>query len=349
MIYKRTILIAPTLFRSVVLSECTRKMSASGKYQVFVTRSDMPQTGIDLLKNECEVKLWNQPSPIPRNEFLKLVSSTNAIYCSLSDKIDKELLDAAGPGLKVVATISVGYDHIDVAECKKRGIKIGYTPDVLTDATAELTLALLLATSRRLPEAIHEARTGGWVSWAPTWMTGPGLAGATVGIVGFGRIGIAVAQRIKAFNTSRILYFNRSEKPEAKALGAVKVTFDELLEQSDFVICCSALVPETKEIFNKSAFEKMKKSAIFVNTSRGGTVDQDALIEALENNTIRAAGLDVTTPEPLPLDSPLFKLKNCIVLPHIGSASIEARNIMSELTAKNILAALKGTDMPAEL
>lgn len=210
-------------------------------------------------------------------------------------------------------------------------------------------LALLLSTSRNLPEAQHEARTGGWVSWAPTWMTGPGLAGATVGIVGFGRIGQAVGRRVKAFNTSKILYFNRSERPEAKEIGAEKVGFDELLTQSDFVICCAALVPETKEIFNKTAFEKMKKSAIFVNTSRGGTVDQDALIDALKNNKIRAAGLDVTTPEPLPLDSPLFKLENCVILPHIGSASIEARNTMSELTAQNILAALKGEVMPAEL
>lgn len=212
-----------------------------------------------------------------------------------------------------------------------------------------MQLALLLSTSRRLPEAQHEAKTGGWVSWAPTWMTGPGLAGSTVGIVGFGRIGQAVARRVKSFNTSRILYYNRTEKLEAKEIGAVKVNFDELLNQSDFVICCCALVPETKEIFNKAAFEKMKRTAIFINTSRGGTVDQDALIDALENHTIRAAGLDVTTPEPLPLDSQLFKLKNCIVLPHIGSASIEARNTMSELTANNILAALNGSYMPAEL
>ncbi|CAH2044152.1 unnamed protein product, partial [Iphiclides podalirius] len=264
-------------------------MSSTGKSMVYVTRSDMPHKGIELLKQHCDLKLWDQPSPVPRAEFLKSVVGANGIFCSLTDKIDKELLDTAGPGLKVVATISVGYDHIDVQECRKRGIKIGYTPDVLTDATAELTLALLLSTSRRLPEAQHEARTGGWVSWAPTWMTGPGLASSTVGIVGFGRIGQAVARRVKSFNTNRILYYNRSERPEAKETGAMK------------------------------------------------------------NKTIRAAGLDVTSPEPLPLDSPLFKLENCVVLPHIGSASIEARNTMSELTANNILAALNGHKMPAEL
>ncbi|CAG9564486.1 unnamed protein product [Danaus chrysippus] len=318
-------------------------------HKVFITRNDMPDVGVELLKKQCDVRKWEKASPIPRDEFLKSVAGVNGIYCTLNDKIDKELLDAAGPNLKVVGTISVGYDHIDTAECRTRGVRIGYTPNVLTDATAELTLALLLTTSRRLPEAQNEAKTGGWVSWAPTWMTGPGLAGSTVGIVGFGRIGQAVARRVRAFNTAKILYYNRSEKPEAKEIGACKVGFEELLTQSDFVICCAALVPETKEIFNKSAFEKMKPTAVFVNTSRGGTVDQGALIEALQNNTIRAAGLDVTTPEPLPLDNPLFKLKNCVVLPHIGSATIEARNVMSELTAKNILCALNGSDMPAEL
>ncbi|XP_013195552.1 glyoxylate reductase/hydroxypyruvate reductase [Amyelois transitella] len=343
MFYKSIVTVSSRLSRGIFL----RNMSS--EHKVYVTRSDMPECGVQLLQKECIVNMWNKPSPVPREDFLKNVVGSNGIYCSLTDKIDKAVLDAAGPGLKVVATISVGYDHIDVQECKKRGIRIGYTPDVLTDATAELTLALLLSTSRRLPEAIHEAKSGGWVSWAPTWMTGPGLADATVGIVGYGRIGQAVARRVKAFNTARILYFNRSERPEAKEVGAIKVSFDEILAQSDFIICCAALVPETKEIFNKSAFEKMKKTAIFINTSRGGTVDQNALIEALKSNTIRAAGLDVTTPEPLPLDSPLFKLKNCVVLPHIGSASIEARNTMSDLTARNILAALKGTEMPAEL
>lgn len=208
-------------------------------------------------------------------------------------------------------------------------------------------MALLLATSRRLPEAINEAKCGGWVSWAPMWMTGPGIAGATVGIFGFGRIGQAVGTRIKSFNPANIYYTSRRDIPNS--IGATRIDFDQLLKKSDFVICTSALVPETKGIFNKSAFGKMKPSAIFVNTSRGGLVDQDALTEALQNKTIGAAGLDVTTPEPLPLDSPLFKLKNCVVLPHIGSAAIETRNTMSILSANNILAALKCQIMPAEL
>ncbi|CAK1555551.1 unnamed protein product [Leptosia nina] len=271
----------------------------------------------------------------------------NALFVTIKEKIDGEVLDAAGPQLKVVATISVGHDHLDVAECRKRGIRVANTPELLTDATAELTLALLLCTSRRLPEALNAVRDGGWTKWSLTWMVGPGLADATVGIVGFGRIGQAVAKRIKPFQVARILYSNRSERPND--IGATRVTFDELLKESDFVICCIAFTPDSKEIFNRSAFEKMKKTAIFINTSRGGTVDQAALVEILKEGRIRAAGLDVTTPEPLPLDSPLLKLKNCVVLPHIGSATIEATNAIAEMTARNILAGLTGDRMPGEL
>lgn len=212
-----------------------------------------------------------------------------------------------------------------------------------------LQLALLLATSRRLPEAIKEAKNGGWVSWAPTWMTGPGLAGSTVGIVGFGRIGQAIARRVKAFNTAKILYFNRSQRPEGDEIGAVKVDFQTILKESDFIICSIALVPETIELFNAAAFKQMKRTAIFINTSRGATVNQEALIQALQSHTIRAAGLDVTTPEPLPLNNALLSMNNCVVLPHIGSATIETRDKMGVLTAQNIISALNSEPMPAEM
>lgn len=265
----------------------------------------------------------------------------------LTDKIDAEVLENA-PKLKVIATMSVGYDHLVLDEIKKRNIKIGYTPDILTDATAELTVALLLATSRRLLEANKEARTGGWKAWSPFWMCGPGLSGSTVGIVGFGRIGQEVAKRLKPFNVKKFLYYSRSEKSQNE-VGAQRVNFDDLLRDSDFVIATCALTPETKGIFNKDAFEKMKTTAVFINTSRGAIVDQNALIEALKLKKIWAAGLDVTTPEPLPLGSELFQLENCVILPHIGSAAIETRKEMAVLTARNILAALKGEKMPAEL
>lgn len=272
------------------------------------------------------------------------------MYCALTEKIDSELLDKAGPDLKVIGTISVGYDHIDLAECKKRGIRVGYTPDVLTDATAELTLALLLATSRRIIESHKEVFNGGWKSWAPSWMCGPGLKDSVVGIIGLGRIGHEVAKRIVPFKPKKIIYQNRSEKlAEAKEIGAERVDLDTLLIQSDFVIVCCALTPETSLLFNETNFAKMKSTAIFVNTSRGGIVDQNALYNALTSGTIYAAGLDVTTPEPLPLDSPLLTLPNCVILPHIGSADINTRIEMSKITAKNILSGLKGEQMIAEL
>ncbi|RZC42397.1 glyoxylate reductase/hydroxypyruvate reductase [Asbolus verrucosus] len=317
------------------------------RFSVYITR-EISEEALKLLSTTCDVTSWTGPDPVPRDELLKNIPNKDALFCLLTDKIDKEVLDKANK-LKVISTMSVGYDHLDVGEIKKRNIKIGYTPNILTDATAELTIALLLATSRRLLEASEEARKGGWQAWSPFWMCGPGLGGATVGIVGFGRIGQEVAKRIKPFNTKQILYFNRSVRKEANAIGALKVDLDELLTNSDFVIVCCALTSETKGIFNDEAFRKMKKSAVFINTSRGAVVDQDALVRALTNDEIWGAGLDVMTPEPLPLDHPLFKLKNCVILPHIGSACIATRNEMALLTAGNILAALEGKKMPAEL
>lgn len=260
------------------------------------------------------------------------------------------MLDAAGSQLKCVSTISVGYEHIDVEECNKRGIRVGYTPDVLTDATAELTVALLLAASRRLFEANKEVYNGGWKSWAPMWMCGQGLKGSRVGLLGFGRIGQEIAARILPFKPKEITYTTRTPRPqEAAAVSARHVNFEEMLCNSDFIVVCCALTPQTKEIFNAAAFKKMKSNCIFINTARGGVVDQNALYDALKSKTIQAAGLDVTTPEPLPLGEPLLKLDNVVILPHIGSADIETRKEMSRITARNILAALAGEKMEAEV
>ncbi|XP_068081191.1 glyoxylate reductase/hydroxypyruvate reductase isoform X2 [Anabrus simplex] len=259
------------------------------------------------------------------------------------------VLDSAGPTLKVIGTMSVGYDHIDVDEVKRRGIKLGYTPEVLTDAVAELTISLLLATSRRLFEAHQEILSGGWGSWSPLWMCGSGLKGSTVGVVGFGRIGQEVAKRLKTFNISKLIYTSRTEKPEAVAIGGIHVTLDQLLSESDFIIVTCALTPETKEMFNDELFSKMKPSAIFINTSRGGVVKQESLQRALESGKIKAAGLDVMTPEPLPPDHPLLKLKNCVIIPHIGSATLQARTDMAILTAQNILNGLEKKPLPAEV
>jgi len=211
-------------------------------------------------------------------------------------------------------------------------------------------MALLLATSRRIVEANKEVYSGGWTDWSPNWMCGPGLKGSTIGIFGFGRIGQEVAKRCIPFKPQEIIYSNRSEKSkEASQIGARYVTFKELISVSDIIIVCCPLTADTKGIFNKEIFSQMKSNAIFINTSRGGVVDQNALYNALKEEQIYAAGLDVTTPEPLPLDDPILKLKNCVILPHIGSANVTTRNDMSIVTAKNILSALDGKDMIFEV
>ncbi|KAH8288639.1 hypothetical protein KR054_007006 [Drosophila jambulina] len=338
-----------TIARNLLqLGPRTRTMSSQPS--VYVTRPDVDASGLELLRKSCQVSTWNEAVPVPRAELIRQIAGKDALYCALTDKIDKEVLDAAGSQLKCVSTISVGYEHIDVEECKKRGIRVGYTPDVLTDATAELTVALLLATNRRLFEANKQVFNGGWKSWAPMWMCGQGLKGSRVGLLGFGRIGQEIAARILPFKPAEITYTTRTTRPqEAAAVNARHVDFEEMLRNSDFIVACCALTPQTKEIFNAAAFKNMKSNCIFINTARGGVVDQNALYDALKSNQIQAAGLDVTTPEPLPLDDPLLKLENVVILPHIGSADIETRKEMSRITARNILAGLVGDKMEAEV
>ncbi|XP_043279917.1 glyoxylate reductase/hydroxypyruvate reductase isoform X2 [Venturia canescens] len=302
--------------------------------------------------SRCDVDVWDSLSPIPQTELLKRISGIDGLYCLLTDSIDKEIIEAAGSQLKVVSTMSVGYDHLDLRTLKDRNIRVGYTPGVLTETTSELTVALLLATSRRLLEANKAMREGQWKAWSPSFMCGPGLVGATIGIVGLGGIGTRIAQMLAVFRPAKIIYATRSEKnKETLGFNGERVSFDELLVQSDFVIVTTALTPETREMFNADAFRKMKKTAVFINVSRGQVVDQDALIDALKDGTIRSAGLDVMTPEPIPLDSELLKLDNCVVIPHLGSATIETRQEMARMTALNIMAVLNGEPekMPAEL
>ncbi|XP_068153260.1 glyoxylate reductase/hydroxypyruvate reductase isoform X1 [Drosophila tropicalis] len=333
-----------------LLTQLRRLSTKMSKPSVYVTRPDVDASGLELLRKSCDVSTWKEALPVPREELLRQVVGKDALYCALTDKIDAAVLDAAGPQLKCVSTISVGYEHIDVAECKKRGIRVGFTPDVLTDATAELTVALLLATSRRLLEANKEVNNGGWKSWSPMWMCGQGLKGLRVGLLGFGRIGQEIAGRVFAFKPSQITYTTRTPRPqEASKVNAIHVDFEEMLRESDFIIVCCALTPETKEVFGTEAFAQMKPNCIFINTARGGVVDQKALYEALKTKRIQAAGLDVTTPEPLPLTDPLLQLNNVVILPHIGSADIETRKEMSRITARNILAALAGDKMEAEV
>ncbi|KAL0124276.1 hypothetical protein PUN28_006256 [Cardiocondyla obscurior] len=320
------------------------------KPKVLITRPDIPVAGLNLLRKRYHLIIWDEPRPIPRNELYIKIHGVDAVFCVLTDKIDDMILEHAGPQLKVVATMSVGVDHLDIVNLKKRNIKIGYTPDVLTDSTAELIIALLLTTSRHVLHANLAIFKGEWTSWSPTWMCGTALARKTIGIVGLGRIGLRVAEILKSFKVSKILYTSRTVKPEASKFDGEKVDFSVLLKNSDFIIVTVALTPQTRYMFNAWAFSQMKNSAIFINASRGDVVDQTALIDALKNVTIAAAGLDVTSPEPLPLENELLHLDNCVILPHLGSATTETREEMAQITAKNIIAVLdeEPEKMPAE-
>ncbi|XP_063770726.1 glyoxylate reductase/hydroxypyruvate reductase [Pseudophryne corroboree] len=325
--------------------------AAQTAMRVFVSRRLPPEGQILLSQAEnLSVQQWDSDDPIPRAELLKGVTGVHGLFCLLSEKIDQELLDTAGPNLKVISTFSVGFDHLAIDEIKKRKIRVGYTPDVLTDATAELSVALLLATSRRLPEAVQEVKSGGWKAWSPVWMCGYGLSNSTVGIIGLGRIGLAIAQRLKPFGVTKFLYTGRQPRPECAAVvNAEYVSCEKLTEESDFVIVSCSLTPETEGLCNKAFFSRMKKTSVFINISRGSAVNQEDLYQALVSGQIAAAGLDVTTPEPLPTSHPLLSLKNCVILPHIGSATYSTRNAMSVLAVNNLLKGLVGDEMPREL
>jgi lactate dehydrogenase-like 2-hydroxyacid dehydrogenase len=241
--------------------------------------------------------------------------------------------------------MAVGYDSIDVFACTRRGIPVGNTPGVLTEATADLTLALLLGTARRLVSAAESIKADRWKTWEPMGHTGPDVYGSTVGLIGVGRIGLAVARRLTGFDV-RLLYHNRNPSPEAEAVGAKYVDLDTLLAESDFVSLHTPLTPATKHLINAERLRKMKPTATLINTARGGVVDQEALIEALREGVIAYAGLDVTTPEPIAADHPLLSLPNATVLPHIGSASLSAREKMATMTAANLLAGVRGERLP---
>ncbi|KAL4221269.1 hypothetical protein ACF0H5_019532 [Mactra antiquata] len=310
--------------------------------KVYVTRR-VPEPGIQILKAAgCELTFWDSDEAISKDELIKGINGVDALFCMLTDCIDDEVLEAAGPNLKVVSTMSVGYEHIDLKACEKRNIRVCNTPNVSTDSVAELTVALLLLTSRRLLEGVQAVKDGEWGKWKPMWLCGMELAQKTVGILGLGRIGYGVARRLKPFGVQKILYHDVCKVAYADDVGACFAEFDTLLTECDVICICCNLTPQTKHKFNKAAFEKMKSHAILVNSGRGGVIQHDHLLEALTSGEIAAAGLDVTDPEPLPKDHPLVKQHNCIVLPHMGSNTWDSRNHMSETAADNILSIFDG-------
>jgi lactate dehydrogenase-like 2-hydroxyacid dehydrogenase len=265
----------------------------------------------------------------------------------LGDRVDAEYLDAAGPQLKAVANYAVGYNNIDLAAAKSRGLQIGNTPDVLTEATADIAIGLMLAAGRLFGEATRQVRELGWRTWNPIGLLGVDFVGSTLGIIGMGRIGEAVTKRCHFGWDMKVIYTSRSPKPEIDAkYNAQRVSLEELLNQSDVVSVHVDLNAETKSLMNADRLKQMKPSAILINTSRGAVIDQDVLYDALKSKQLFAAGLDVTEPEPLPDDSRLRELSNCFILPHIGSATKKTRDAMSTRAAENILAALSGRAMP---
>ncbi|MDD5466484.1 MAG: D-glycerate dehydrogenase [Anaerolineales bacterium] len=274
------------------------------------------------------------------------LEAAKGILCLLTIPINEAILQRA-PGLKVVSNMAVGVDNIDLRACTRRGIPVGNTPGVLTDGTADLAMALLLAAARRLPQASLDAREGRWTTWSPTGWLGADLHGALLGIVGLGKIGRAVAQRAKGFGLRLVYCDEQPALPELEAaLDLQRLTLDELLQVSDFVSLHVPLTPQTRGLIAEGALRKMKSNAILVNTSRGGVVDACALGRALHEGWIAAAALDVTEPEPLPPDHPLYRLPNCLILPHIGSATRETRQRMAELACENLLAGLEGRRLP---
>jgi glyoxylate reductase len=317
--------------------------------RVFVSRI-IPDEGLDLIREACDMDLWEDDLPPSREELLRRVAGVDGALTLLTDKVDDGFLDAAGPQLKVVSNYAVGFDNIDVAACARRGIPVGNTPGVLTDTTADLAWTLLMAAARRVAEGDRYVRDGRWKTWGPLLLLGPDVHGSTIGIVGFGRIGQAVARRAAGFGM-RILYHDVNELPASvtEPLGAVYAPLDDLLAQSDYVSLHVNLTPDTRHLINARTLGLMRPTAVLVNTSRGPVVDQAALADALEQDVIFAAGLDVTDPEPIPMDDRLVGRDDCLIVPHIASASRATRGKMAQMAAANLIAGVTGQALPTEV
>ena len=314
------------------------------KPRVFVTRI-LLENGLQMVQDFCEADIWPEELPPSRQVILEHIHDIDGLLCLLTDRIDAEIMDAAGPGLKVISSYSVGIDNVDVAAASARGIPVGNTPGVLTDATADMAFALLLAAGRRIVEGARGVKSGRWKTWGPNFMLGADLAGATLGIVGFGRIGRAVARRAVGFGM-RIIFSDPAPAAPEPGVIATQVDLDALLREADFISLHTPLTEETHGLINADALGKMKPTVVLINTSRGPVVDQQALYDALASKRIFAAALDVTVPEPLPVDHPLLTLENCLIVPHIASASWRTRERMSVMAAENLIAGLKAERLP---
>lgn len=313
------------------------------KKRIYITRR-LPEEAVAPLRDKYEVRMWEEESKsVPRDVLVEEAASAHALWTMLSDTIDRELIEQA-PQLEVISNLAVGYNNIDIEAAKERGIIVTNTPDVLTETTADLAFGLMMMTARRLGEAERDLRAGEWKSWTPMGYVGMDLYRAKLGIIGMGRIGEAVARRARGFDMD-VLYHNRTRRHESESMyGFVYAELDELLEQSDFVVVLAPLTEETRGMLGAEQFAKMKQTASFINVARGEIIDEAALYEALKEQRIWAAGLDVFAKEPVAMDHPLLTLPNVTTLPHIGSASIQTRLAMMTLNREAIMNVLDGEE-----
>jgi len=311
------------------------------KQKIYITRK-LPDAVVDRLREICDVSMWEkEEEPVPREVLMKEIRHVDGLLSMVSDSIDEAVINQSTQ-LKVISNMAVGYNNIDVKAAMDKGIMVTNTPGVLTETTADLTFALLMATARRLVESSDYLREGKWKSWFPMQLTGQDIHGSTLGIIGMGRIGEALAKRAKGFDM-KVIYFNRSRKSKAEEeLGIQYEDKETLLKESDFVCVLVPFTQETKDTIHKEELALMKPTAVLINTARGGVVNEEALYEALVNNEIWAAGLDVFQEEPVSTDHPLLTLPNVVALPHIGSSSINTRMKMAHLAATNLIEGISG-------
>jgi glyoxylate reductase len=315
------------------------------QWSIAVTRQ-IPEAGLALLREEADVEVWQPELPPNRRELESLLSGRDGAVTLLTDVIDGALLDNL-PILRVISNFAVGFDNVDVDAATARGVLVCNTPEVLTNATADAAWSLLLAAARRIPESIAYVREDRWKTWGPLLLLGQEVTGATLGIIGLGRIGKEVAKRASGFDMRVLAYDPYQDESFARQHGITYVPLDTLLADSDFVTIHVALSPESHHLIGAAELARMKPTAILVNAARGPAIHTPALVAALEDNVIFGAALDVTDPEPLPADHPLVKLRNCIVVPHTASATVQTRNRMAQLAARNLLAGLRGEKPPA--
>jgi glyoxylate reductase len=312
--------------------------------KVFIARAIPGEAARRLAEAALDVEIWPGEMPPGRDELGAMLLQCDAVMTMVTDRIDRDLMRQA-PRLRVIANMAVGYDNVSPSEAAEEGVWLTNTPGVLAETTADLAFALLMDAARNLTASDRDTRAGGWKTWSPTAFLGQDIFGSTLGIVGLGEIGEAMARRAVGFSM-RVLYASRTPKPELEATGLQRRTLDELLAESNFVSLHVPYNDRTRHLMAAREFALMKPGAILINTSRGGVVDQDALVEALRAGRIGGAALDVAEPEPLPPSHPLFSLPNVVITPHIGSASLATRSKMADMAATNILAVLGGHEPP---